>query len=258
MQDNFVGDWGDFGKYSLLRVPTGLCPVRLSDDRSPHDRLSLGVVWYVPDDGTIARTSSGHGQDVGYLFDDGTREDWCGCDETLFNGLRSLVCGDRTLRALGSSGLIGPDDAFHYQSICLPVHLAEREVKRREWLEEALQRVRGQDLIFLDPDVGLADPQAANAPRELSPRSQDAPRYVYMWELQAPELVPAHPGHHNRRRTAEAAVTKLSLVAAGMTAGDDSGSTRCTRVQRPHRLARRNPLEQMAAEAQEGGVRLGV
>ena len=178
MQDNFVGDLGDFGKYGLLRVLTGLWPVQLSDDR-----LSLGVVWYVPDNETIARTSSGHGQDVGYLFDGQTHQDWRGCDEALFNGLRSLVCGDRTLRAVGRSGLIGPDDAFHYQSICLPTPLAEREVKRREWLDGALQRVRSQDLIFLDPDVGMADPEAGKAPRRLSPRSQDAPQYVFMSEL---------------------------------------------------------------------------
>ena len=178
MQDNFVGDLGDFGKYGLLRALTGLCPVQPSDDR-----LSIGVVWYVPDNETIARTSSGHGQDVGYLFDEGTQQVWCGCDEALLNGLRSLVFGDRTLCALGRSGLIGPDDAFHYQSICLPTSFAEREVKRREWLDGALQRVRGQDLIFLDPDVGLADPEADNAPRKLSPRSQDAPKYVFMSEL---------------------------------------------------------------------------
>ena len=177
MQDNFVGDWGDFGKYSLLRALTGLCPLQPSDDQ-----LSLGVVWYVPDDETIARTESGHGQHVGYLFDDQARQDWSRCDELLFNELRSIVCGDRTLRTVGRSGLIGPDDAFHYRSICLPA-LSEREVKRREWLDDALQRVKGQDLIFLDPDVGMADPEADNAPKKLSPRSQEAPKYVYMCEL---------------------------------------------------------------------------
>ena len=178
MQDNFVGDLGDFGKYGLLRVLTGLCP-----EQPSTDRLSLGVVWYVPDDETIARTESSHGQRVSYLFDEQTPQDWSGCDKALFNELKNLVCGDRTLCAVGRSGLIGPDDAFHYQSICLPARFAEREDKRRQWLDDALQRVKGQDLIFLDPDVGMADPEAGKAPKELSLRRQDAPKYVYMYEL---------------------------------------------------------------------------
>lgn len=43
MQDRYVGDIGDFGKYGLLRA---LCA---------HD-LSLGVVWYlVPDESRPGR-----------------------------------------------------------------------------------------------------------------------------------------------------------------------------------------------------------
>ena len=178
MQDNFVGDLGDFGKYGLLRVLTGLCPQQPSSDR-----LSLGVVWYVPDDETIARTKPGYGQRVGYLFDQRAQEDWRSCDKALFNDLGDLVCGERSLHAVGGRGTIGPDDAFYYPSIPLPQSLTERESERGEWLEEALQRVSGQDLVFLDPDVGLSDPEAGNAPRKLSLRSQDAPKYVFMWEL---------------------------------------------------------------------------
>ena len=178
MQDNFVGDLGDFGKYGLLRVLTGLC-----SEQPRIDRLSLGVVWYVPDDETVARTKPGHGQRVGYLFDQRTREDWRSCDKTLFSDLRNLVCGERSLRAVGRRGIIGPDEAFHCQPIRLPASLVEREVERRTWLEHALQFVRGRDLVFLDPDVGLADPATGKAPRKLSLRSQDAPKYVFMWEL---------------------------------------------------------------------------
>ena len=38
MQDRFVGDIGDFGKYGLLRALTGTYP-------EAEPRLSLGVVW---------------------------------------------------------------------------------------------------------------------------------------------------------------------------------------------------------------------
>ena len=40
MQDRFVGDIGDFGKYGLLRALMGIQP-------GADPQLSLGVVWYL-------------------------------------------------------------------------------------------------------------------------------------------------------------------------------------------------------------------
>ena len=42
MQDQYVGDIGDFGKYGLLRHLTGM-----RDDDASGDALSLGVIWYL-------------------------------------------------------------------------------------------------------------------------------------------------------------------------------------------------------------------
>ena len=48
MQDRFVGDIGDFGKYGLLRALRGIHP--------PADPcLNLGLVWYVPDCETVGK-----------------------------------------------------------------------------------------------------------------------------------------------------------------------------------------------------------
>ena len=44
MQDQYVGDIGDFGKYGLLRHLTGIQTPRLKT-------LRLGVVWYLFPDG---------------------------------------------------------------------------------------------------------------------------------------------------------------------------------------------------------------
>ena len=46
MQDQYVGDIGDFGKYGLLRHLTGM-----RGDAAPEDALRLGVVWYLFPDG---------------------------------------------------------------------------------------------------------------------------------------------------------------------------------------------------------------
>ena len=138
MRDNFVGDWGDFGKYSLLRALTGLC-----SEQSSEDRLSLGVVWYVPDGKTIARTRPGHGQDLGYLFDERMQEELSSCDEALLDVLKDLACHQRTLCAVGRRGIIGPGDRFHHHSIPCPDDRDEREVERTRWLQAALAHVRG-------------------------------------------------------------------------------------------------------------------
>ena len=37
--------------------------------------------------------------------------------------------------------------------------------------------------MFLDPDVGLADPEAGRAPKKLSIGAKDAPKYAFMCEL---------------------------------------------------------------------------
>ena len=46
MQDQYVGDIGDFGKYGLLRYLTGM-----RDDDASEDALRLGVAWYLFPDG---------------------------------------------------------------------------------------------------------------------------------------------------------------------------------------------------------------
>ena len=72
MQDRFVGDIGDFGKYGLLRALTGIYP-----EAKPS--LSLGVVWYLnvkePD-------SRGDGQRLRYLDNPDHFRD---CDPELFD-----------------------------------------------------------------------------------------------------------------------------------------------------------------------------
>ena len=61
MQDRYVGDIGDFGKYGLLRAISGMHdPVR-------NQHLQLGIAWYLfPDESHTA-----DGKFTGYLEDEG-------------------------------------------------------------------------------------------------------------------------------------------------------------------------------------------
>ena len=146
MQDRFVGDIGDFGKYRLLRVLTGIRP------KAP--RLSLGVVWYVPDPSTISETSPSYGQRVEYL---NNPHEYKRGDPHLFNILSRIVREDtRSLVAIEDSGVLGKgagEVAFHRD------FLLRGWPARHKWLERALAKTEGKDVVFLDPDTGLA-PQA--------------------------------------------------------------------------------------------------
>ena len=82
MEDRYVGDVGDFGKYGLLKA---LClPSKVSGDYN----LSLGVVWYlVPDESKDGKLTS-------YLKDSSKNLGFYrSCDPGLYDSLRDIVCG---------------------------------------------------------------------------------------------------------------------------------------------------------------------
>lgn len=147
MQDRFVGDIGDFGKYGLLRAICGLAP-------NAEPRRSLGVVWYVPDDTTIEGTPDGHGQNVGYLFDPRRRLKLRKCDSELYDRLKEIVYENRCLDEIRDRGILGSetDREVAFCDIQLPLG---PKVRREQWISEAVEEVRGKDIIFCDPDVGL-------------------------------------------------------------------------------------------------------
>ena len=142
MQDRFVGDIGDFGKYGLLRALTGIHP-----PLPPKERLSLGVVWCVPDDVTERSTKSTHGLKVGYLR---RPEIYRKCDHDLFDFLRSLVSeSKRSVRSIEDGGILGNNTLFCDNRV------PEEPVARAEWAYDAQGIMREQNIIFLDPDTGL-------------------------------------------------------------------------------------------------------
>ena len=93
MQDRFVGDIGDFGKYGLLRALRGIHP-------RADPCLKLGLAWYVPDSETVQRTPVGHGQNIGYLFNPKTRDRYRNCDEECVDLLPQVVSASSGFDAL--------------------------------------------------------------------------------------------------------------------------------------------------------------
>lgn len=141
MQDRYVGDVGDFGKFSLLRAMAG-----------GHAPLRLGVVWCrFPDEG-----HNGDGRHVAYL----DRQDYAALDPGLHETLKSLVSdGRRSLSAVQSSGIL-PHGTIYFEE---PVHSASpdragpaaRALVREGWRQRALAATVRADLVFFDPDNGI-------------------------------------------------------------------------------------------------------
>jgi hypothetical protein len=149
MQDRFAGDIGDFGKYGLLRALA----------RPP---LSLGILWYLTPDG-----ESG-GDRRKYLKDPARFRP---CDPSLFDALTAFHGGERRVSRI----LLYPILPSGTLSVQDPVPAAPL---REGWFSTALSITRPCDLVFLDPDNGIA-------PRSI-PRSRSASgHYVYPEEIEA-------------------------------------------------------------------------
>jgi hypothetical protein len=155
MQNRYVGDVGDFGKYGLLRA---LCNPGPGDSGAP---LKLGVIWYlVPDE-----TRTNDGRHVNYLTPTKKNLDlYRNCDPGLYDTLKRMVrSGSRNIRSIQESGLFPQDTVFYdavldYYVIRLPGRqMAElRKEIRHEWFKGALEATAECDVVFVDPDNGLS------------------------------------------------------------------------------------------------------
>lgn len=169
MRDQYVGDIGDFAKYGLLRYLTGIMPA----DRDPC--LSLGVIWYArPDLGTD------------YLND---QETFQNCDPELFNSLRAIV-NTRTLAKIEGLGILGK--ATKYWRCSVP----SEKPKRIAWLNGALKRVSGCDVVFLDPDNGLRLDKSVSSETKISTEHAYLDEVIAI-ERNAEAVVLYHSFDHN-------------------------------------------------------------
>ena len=165
MQNQYVGDIGDYGKYGLLR---SLFPA--------NSRWRLGIVWYlVPNE-----TQKDDGKYIGYLGQDKYR----GCDPELFDALKTIVADNRRLvQEISRANIFSRDTVFYNPELSFVDTTANSERGRRhrlairsKWLKGALEATRGCQAVFLDPDNGI---QAAS----VKPHSKTGPKYAFLDEI---------------------------------------------------------------------------
>jgi hypothetical protein len=153
MQNCYVGDVGDFGKYGLLRA---FCRPASDAGRG----FVLGVVWYlVSDEGHNA-----DGEHPSYLKPTAVNvTQYKGCDPELYDGLADIVRREaRHLASIRESGILPAGTVFFEEPLTFggmpSIGAAAREARlkhRSEWLQRALEATAGCDVVFIDPDNGL-------------------------------------------------------------------------------------------------------
>ena len=195
MQDRYVGDVGDFGKYGLLR--------RLCRKDEYGAALSLGVLWYLFD----GDDSANDGEHIDYLSANPSRHEkgLRDCDTQLFDLMRDLVTNRaRSVADVEARGVLPPGTVFFAEGLEFDRTPAnERPSKRENWLYRGLARVREAEVVFFDPDNGLEVPSRRR-------HSLKGPKHVYYddllpcWQRGQSLVVYHHLGRTYKGRSADA------------------------------------------------------
>ena len=165
MQDRYVGDIGDFGKYSLLRSVVRESPGLPS--------LRLAVNWYrVPNE-----SHNNDGRHTQYLKPQSLQARIRSCEPKLYDALAQVVLEDRrTLEAVQTADILPAGTCFFSEQLCFTgLGFAERASRRTSWIRAALASTRPADVVFLDPDNGLEC--------SVRPLSGKGPKYVFLDDL---------------------------------------------------------------------------
>jgi hypothetical protein len=146
MNNQHFGDINDFYKYAILRI---------LQEKGESKKTKLFVVWMMTNE-----------DNLGYLRDENS--DLRNLDEKLFNFLKENLINEKRkldISLIENSNLL-PRDCFFESSIKLgkePRKLGKEvpsKNKRKDWLNEILEKANGKEIVFLDPDTGIEPPRA--------------------------------------------------------------------------------------------------
>lgn len=160
MQNRYVGDVGDYGKYGMLRFLCG--------------SLRLGIIWYLVDD----ESHNKDGMYIGYLkrFPKNHKK-FRTCDPTLYKKLRDIVDSkERDLRNIKPARIFRDGTIFYDAPLGFNnSNPQEREGKRKMWFLGALKVTAKCDVVFVDPDNGM---------RSKTDRTKTGCKYVFLNEIE--------------------------------------------------------------------------
>jgi hypothetical protein len=140
MRDSYVADVGDFGKYALLNALAG-------------NDLRLGVLW-------CRNSEPDATQDGRFTAYPELRP----CDPNLYDRLTQILKNkQRTLSQVENNDILPTNTLFYGTAIPAPkvscFSDAAREAQsqlRSAWFKEGFKKIWEAELVFLDPDNGIA------------------------------------------------------------------------------------------------------
>jgi len=153
MKNQYFGDVKDYVKYGILRVLTDQMKCRLM------------VNWMLTDD-----DSSGEGRHRYYLCNK-NRGKWRFLDQELYDRLYQVVKVENQRNVTCGKYCINSAEVSFFDKV-----LSSGEFQRKIFFNEFDNAVGGFDLIFFDPDIGMAYPDEKKALKQPS-------KYLFWPEL---------------------------------------------------------------------------
>lgn len=137
MQNRYVADIGDYGKYGLLRYI----------EKGP---LKLGVNWYLAPD----ENHNADGKHISYL----KQHKYSKFDSELYKILKRIITnGERDVKHIQASSIFLPTTVYYNKVLDFSSEkdFRERKKARDAWHNDAINAMESCDIVFLDPDNGL-------------------------------------------------------------------------------------------------------
>lgn len=144
MQDKYVGDVGDFGKYGLLNTIYEKC----------EESITLGINWYYVKG---EKTAGKDGRYIDYL--DETNRNWRKyekCFPELYSKLKQIVETCRNIRGIEEGEVLPAGTIFYSEPLpMLKGSSSKRVEERKAWFFASLDVLKNSEITFLDPDNGI-------------------------------------------------------------------------------------------------------
>jgi hypothetical protein len=199
MQNRYVADIGDYVKLAILR--------RLGCGRR------LGVAWWLfPDE--HHNTDGSHRE---YLAQ---RDKWAHFDPDLFEALLKIE-NEKKLDMLAiEEAAVLPNAVFASHHVPCEVRpFSLRPTERRKWLDGIKTKLKGGDLVFLDPDNGIA-PEGLKLTRRRAGKSVTMEEIKALQENDRAMVIYHHQtrfpgGHHSEICDLAARLEKSGLQVSG-------------------------------------------
>lgn len=144
MQDKYVGDVGDFGKYLLLNMI-------IKTAKSSGQNIDLGINWYYV---KYEKGKESDGRHIDYLNPMNRNSfEFRNCDPDLYDKLKQIIIDKkRYIREVEERGIIQSPASYYSEPL-------DNEdgypVGRNNWFERSSKALKRADIIFLDPDNGI-------------------------------------------------------------------------------------------------------